>query len=345
MASIRDLAKLAEVSAATVSRVLNHDETISVSDETKERIFRIAKEMNYSLKDRKHSAKSTSLDMSVGLIIRHSETNEKTDPYFKDLREGIEKTAKKWRLKVDLLFRIRDKDKDWNLIPKYGVIVVIGRVADSYYDKILELNPHLIIVDNPYYRNNAFLVYNDFYQRTHEVMQYLYDTGHRQIAYIGGYQNILHLDGHTEKTRDDTRLDSYINFMISHDLSDEIQYHLGDWTTQSGYDLTLELLKDNKKLPTALVVGSDPLAIGVYHACHAQSIIIPDELSIVSFDDIGLTKYLEPKISSVHMDTKEMGVVVLQIAKSILAKDINNPIQIICQSKLNIRDSVKDLND
>lgn len=343
MVSIRDLAKLAEVSPTTVSRVLNDDPTIQVADETRHRIIELAKEMNYTPKNRKHSAKNTSLKLSIGLIIRHTPSSEQNDPYFKNLRDGIEQSAKKWRIKVDLLFRIKDTKKDWNLISQYGVIVIVGRMSDSFYDKVIHLNPHIIVVDNPYCQHPVFTVNNDFYDQTTKIMQMLYDLNHRHISYIGGYIKSVDENGTTYTSQQDSRLESYLHFMTKYNLDSSIHYYLGGWTPKDGYQLASQMLSQ-KKLPSAIVVGSDPLTIGVYQALKERNIKIPDDISVISFDDMGTTKYLTPSVSSVYIDTLDMGNVVLQIAKAIILKEISHPIKVTCQSQLNIRDSITKYN-
>lgn len=342
MISIRDLAKLAEVSAATVSRVLNNDPTISVTDETRERIITLAKEMNYTPKNRKHSAKNTATKMSVGLIIRHNTSTEQVDPYFKNLREGIEETAKKWRLKVDILFRVHDVNKEWERISEYGAIIVIGRMSLSFYDKITNLNPHIIVVDDPFCPKNICSICNDFYDKTTEILNYLVQNGHRNISYIGGYQAIIDENGQRTTSDLDSRLLSYQKFMKEHQLQQYIHYYLGQWTSQGGYQLIQDMLNQTMDIPTAIIVGSDPLAIGVYHALHSSGYRIPDDVSIISFDDIGLTKYLTPALSSVYMDTTEMGKVALNMAKSMLLGEFTIPIHVTCTSQLNIRESIKE---
>lgn len=337
--SIRDLAKLAEVSAATVSRVLNDDPTICVTDETRNRIKTLAKQMNYTPKNRKHSAKSTALEMSIGLITRHTKASEENDPYFKNIRLGIEEAAKKWRLKVDLLFRIRDENKEWENIKNYGAIIIIGRMSSSFYEKIMLYNHNIIVVDDPYCPKNIYSVYNDFYDKTTEILDLLIKYGHRNISYIGGYQSIADEHGDTTSSTLDSRLIAYQSYMKNHHLDEFMNCYLGEWSSQSGYSLTIELLKNNQ-IPSAIVVGSDPIAIGVYHALKSEGYHIPKDISIISFDDLSLPKYLQPTLSSVYLNTKDMGKIALNIAKSLISKEFSTPFQVICNSEIKLRDSI-----
>lgn len=343
--SIRDLAKLAEVSPATVSRVLNNDPTISVADETRERIITLAKEMNYTTKNRKHSAKTTTLEMSIGLIIRHNVMSEQSDPYFKNIRSGIEATAKKWRIKIDLLFRVRDQNKNWDLISEYGVIIIIGRMSNSFYEKVYSLNQKIIVLDNPFCPKYLFSINNDFYDQTQEILDLLIQNGHQRITYIGGYHSIVDENGQSVQSKLDTRLSSFEQYRDTHHLKNHLNYYLDQWTSQSGYQIVKQMIDTLPSLPTAIIAGSDPIAIGVYHALKSEGYKIPEDVSIISFDDIGLTKYLTPSLSSIYLDTTEMGKITLNLAKAIITKEFSTPIRITCTSQINIRDSIKFIKD
>lgn len=99
----------------------------------------------------------------------------------------------------------------------------------------------------------------------------------------------------------------------------------------------------SKDRPTAIVVASDPMAMGVYKAISKTGLTIPDDVSVVSFDDVEMNQYLVPSLSSVRMEAKEMGKTAVKLARDRMIEPSNMPMQLICASKLMIRESIKKL--
>ena len=148
MTSIRDIAKMAGVSAASVSRILNNDDSFSINENTRQRVIETANKLNYSKDKNKRGVKSNSDDLTIALIVRHEEDSERNDPYFLDIRRGIEREASKWRIRVVQAFRMRDKEKDWNQLARYGAVIMIGEMTEEATKKVYDINHKLILVDS-----------------------------------------------------------------------------------------------------------------------------------------------------------------------------------------------------
>ncbi|MFH0349113.1 LacI family DNA-binding transcriptional regulator [Leuconostoc citreum] len=108
MVSIRDVARQAGLSPATVSRVLNQDDTLQVTEQTRQRVIEVANKLNYQLKKsgRRTAAHHSTDKLSIALISTFSEERELNDPYFRSIRTGIEVAATRWQIKVDMVFRL-----------------------------------------------------------------------------------------------------------------------------------------------------------------------------------------------------------------------------------------------
>lgn len=91
-------------------------------------------------------------------------------------------------------------------------------------------------------------------------------------------------------------------------------------------------------------MGSDPMVLGVYKALNNHHISIPDDISVVSFDDVDINRFLTPTLSSVYMDTKEMGKTAVRLAKDLITENISIPLTVTCHSNLNKRESIKAIN-
>lgn len=339
MVSIRDIARLAGVSPATVSRILNYDKSFNINKETRARVIEIANRTHYSKDKTPRGPKSSGKGMTIGLILRHDAKTEPRDPYFVNIHQGIIDEAERWRLRLELLFTMHQKEKNWNEISKFGAIIIVGQMSNEAIKKIKKLNKNLIIIDAPPLVEDCNYINNDFAQKIEQIMEYLYKLGHRNIVYIGGKSSYVDMNGKTITSTSDNRSKAYLDWMKIHNLTQYSHAFLSQWGTEEGLKSGQKML-NLTPLPTAVVVGSDPMAIGVYKALSNNNIEIPKQISVVSFDDVDINKYLTPTLSSVYMDSTEMGRIAVRLAKSMIIEKNTFAIHVICQSKLNIRESI-----
>lgn len=339
MASIRDIAKMAGVSAASVSRILNNDKSFSINENTRKRVIEIANKLNYSTDKNKKGVRNVGDSLTIALIVRHDEESEHDDPYFREIRRGIEREAAKWRLRVIRAFRMRDHEKDWEQLSKYGAVVMIGEMTQDAIEKIVCYNEKLILVDNYSKLSNYDIIQTDFSQKTHEVLDVLYEKGHRNIAFIGGFGSKVTASGQSVQYKDEVRAVNYLNWMKLNNLEQYSTVYQGKWKAESGMNLAKEMLKQ-ENLPTAVLVASDPMAMGVYKAINEANLRIPEDISVISFDDIEMAQFLTPSLSSIRMNAEEMGRLAVRMAKERILEDRSMPIRVICSSDLKVRDSV-----
>lgn len=342
MPNIRDVAKMAGVSPASVSRILNHDHQFHINENTRQRVIEIAKRIGYS-KDKNKSGPKGQKGMSIGLILRHTQKNEANDPYFKNIHEGIVEEAKKWRLNTEVVFRMHDKNKDLDQLPKYGAIILVGQMTDEAIKSLQKKNANLIMVDANPNLDSVFYIKNDFEEQTKKILDYLYKLGHRNIAYIGGHSSIVDLAGKTILLDSDKRAVTYSNWMKLKGLDQYRQIYINNWSIENGFKLCNDLLADHG-VPDAILVGSDPMALGVYKSLNNHHVAIPKDVSVVSFDDVEMNRYLTPSLSSVYMDSVQMGRVAVKLAKEIMIDQSKEkmPLVITCKSTLHVRESIEE---
>lgn len=339
MASIRDIARIAGASPASVSRILNNDPTFHINDETRYRVIEVAKRLHYDKNKKKGGPKQKDPQLSIALVMRYDKERELNDPYFLNMHAGIDQEAKKWHLKVDQPFRIEQPDNRWDELANYGGAIIEGQMTADAIKKIQAINPNTIFIDVNTNIVGCNIVRNDFIEETVHILDTLHDLGHENIAYIGGKSEIMDLNGKAAFKQNDLRESGYLSWMKVHNLDKYIHYFTADWSIASALEAAKKLLQ-LKDRPTAVVVGSDPMAIGVYKVFNDAGISIPDDISIVSFDDVELTRYLTPTLSSVYMNTMEMGRVAVRLAKDLITETNKIPLTITCHSQLNIRDSI-----
>ncbi|MFD2114546.1 LacI family DNA-binding transcriptional regulator [Paenibacillus yanchengensis] len=340
MASIRDVAKKANISIGAVSRFLNNDPTLSISDEAKERIRRAVVALNYEKTDKTRKKRSVS---SLAIITAVSPEMEIDDPYFRNIRAGIEEEAKRHKVACNRKFSLFEGIDQVEQLSSLGAIIILGNASSEAIEQIKQVNENIVLLDNYNVSIGLDTVYADFELATKESLAYLYERGHRNIAFIGGNRFEYGLDGKREVKRDDIRHVTYVNWMKQKGLEQYCSAEIGDWTPQEGMRLVEEILDGNNR-PTAILVGSDPMAVGVYHGIQKRELTIGNDISILSFDDIEIARFLTPELSTSHIDTRELGRIGVRLAAERISDVRTIPIKVIIPTKLIERESVKRLD-
>lgn len=339
MTSIRDIAKLAGVSAASVSRILNKDATFSINENTRVRVLEIANQLDYSPKKNQKGGRNKGDQLTIALIVRHKEADEQEDPYFGQIRKGIEKEAARWRFRTVKAFYMRDKNKDWEQLKKYGAVIVIGEMTEEATKRLALFNKNIILVDN-YSNTQPFdCIQTDFAQKTASLLDTMYEKKHRNISFVGGISTKVDSEGQVQTSKDEVRATAYKTWMRLNNLEKYSQIYQGSWGPEEGLALGKKLLASDPR-PTAVIVASDPMALGLYKAINEANLKIPEDIAVASFDDIEMAKFMTPSLSSVKANPEEMGRLAVRLAKERMLEERTMPIRVICSSELILRDSL-----
>ncbi|MGN0026082.1 MAG: LacI family DNA-binding transcriptional regulator [Clostridium sp.] len=337
MATIKDIANVAGVSIATVSRILNFDKTLNVSEETRKKVFSTAEEMNYvTIKERKNKLKN----YTIGIICSFNEIKELSDPYFLSIRMAIEKKCLEDNIGFKSLYLSNFvKDNTYNYKDLDGIIA-IGIFESDEINKLRELSSNIIFIDSSPEEWEFDSLVVDLKYGTKKALDYLYNLGHKDIGYIGA-KVIAHnsIDGNELINY---REATYKEFMIDINNYREEWIFKGNFTPEDGYMLMKEALK-LKKLPSAFFIASDPMAIGAYKAIQEEGYSIPNDISIVGFDDIATAQYLSPSLTTVKIFTDYMGEIALETLMERIREERHISKKIVLPVKLIIRDSCKDV--
>ncbi|MGC6767899.1 LacI family DNA-binding transcriptional regulator [Enterococcus sp. LJL51] len=334
MAGIRDVARRAGVSPTTVSRFLNEDVKLSITNETKKRIEEAVKELDY-----KKGQSTRSRTASIAIITTVSEAEEIDDPYFRSIRLGIFEEAKKQKIAANRFFRL-DSGVKLEELEAFGCLIILGHLEESFLEEIYQHNNELLVVDDPFTSEKYDTVYSDIEGAARQNLDRLYKNGHRRIAFIGGVHTSHRPEGVTVKDDADVRAVTYKKWMAERGLEANIVMKLGEWNTQNGMKLAEELIEEQKgDLPTAIMVASDPMAVGVYRALQKAEVKIPKDISLVSFDNIEVAEYLTPPLSTVELRTMELGKQAIRFAKEKIDGVRSYPIRCVIPGEIIIRES------
>lgn len=308
MPTITDVALKANVSITTVSRVVNNS-SHKVHPATRERVRQVVHELDFR-PNALAKGLPTKKTLTIGIIIP-----DISNPYYSEIVRGIQNVADKAGYSVTLqntdgkqegiirsIYLLRDKSAD-------GVIFSGGIIAGYETLSILrELKERVVVIGRHQVDFPAVMV--DNMGGASQAVQHLIGLGHTKIAFIGGS------DGST--TTED-RLTGYRNALAQNGFHyDEKQVKQGSWNPRSGY-LMAKLLLRTKDRPTAIVCANDPMAFGAIKAAKEAGLSVPDDLGVVGFDNIPLSSYFDPPLTTVEIPIQEIGAASMKMLIGLLS--------------------------
>ncbi len=300
MVTIKQIATATGVSSSTVSRVLNSDMTLSVSDNTRQKVIDTAKQLNY-IKKAKKNEKQKAIHICVLTVF--SESREARDTYWRQIYMGIEKAAYQSGVLIDEIIRI-DQGVDAMLLGSFDAVIILGNISEEAITKIREINHNIVLVDSTVHYNDVTAVNPELSQMTYRILDELYGNGRRHIGFIGGDNDVLELDGTSKSKINDPRFDSYHEWMSLKQL--QPQSFIGDWRPETGSQGTVKLLADGNIID-ALVVASDPIAIGAISILKNYGLEPGKDIDIVSFDNLDIVAYIIPPLTTVELSPLALG--------------------------------------
>jgi len=325
-ARIKDVAKKASVSTATVSRVLNNKPT--VTEENRRKVLKAIEELNYTpnIHARAFRMKRS---LTVGMILPNL-----SNPHFPLMLKGAEEElrSKNYNLIIvnsdgiikyekEALNALRNKHVDG--------ILFIGSVYDKTVDNLIsKINLPLVLLGRRWSKSLPSVSINNF-ESMMKVFEYLYETGHRNYLYLGGPSNISS-SSDREKAANAFKLSK-------NDVS--ITIERGQFTYDSGYERAIKALSTKNINFDAIVCANDLIAFGALGSCKTLNIKVPEEISVTGFDNIDLAAQFTPSLTTVDQNTYEIGRKAAELLLEYIQKKRKNSKSIQLSSKLIIRDS------
>lgn len=326
MSTIKDIAELAGVSVATVSRVLNYDDTLNVQEGTKKKVFEAAEQLEYHMKEKKKRKRK----LKLGVICSYSPEEELEDTFYLSVRVAIEQEIEAEGFKRVVLSAEGSADQ----ASAVDGIICLGTFSRSTIEKIGSLNKPHIFVDTIGNLNHADSIITDIKHSMAQVMDYLWSMGHRRIGFIGGSE--LDSDGREVL---DSRLPAYWRFLEKKAALYEDFIKIGEYTPKDGYRLAKELLEQSET-PTAIFTANDSLAVGCYRAIQERGLQIPGDISVIGFNDISMAKYLAPPLTTVHVHMNFMGRQAVRMLAECIQSERTINMHVSVPTELMVRESV-----
>ncbi|NME84089.1 LacI family DNA-binding transcriptional regulator [Clostridium sp. SM-530-WT-3G] len=315
-----EIAKLAGVSRSTVSRVINNYS--NVPEETREKVLKVIKEHDY-VPHASARMLAGSKNRVIGLFIIDMKNKEKSmknritkSPYFLEFTSSAIETASEMGYTV--LVHIIHNEEGYEKIKECyynktisGGIFIGQNDGDEYIKEIIKRGYKVILIDQSIDNDDeiykkCMIVNADNFNGAYNATKYLIDKHHTQIA---------HITGETTKLSSNDRIRGYKQALK--DAGIPINKNLivnGEFVEKSGYDAVKKLLSKNIKF-TAIFASNDKIAFGAIKAIKEAGLKVPEDISVIGFDDIEASKYFDPPLTSIKMELVEMADIA---AKSII---------------------------
>jgi len=331
--TIKDVARLAGVHPSTVSRVINDD--FRISEKTKNKVLLIIKKLGYTPNAIARGLK-TKRTHTLGMLIP-----DITNPFFAEIARGVEDAANKNNFNV-ILCNTDDKPKKERTYLEIlrgkrvdGLILGTAHIKDK---SILGLEkkkfPYILVSRNIEKLNKNCIIVDDV-EGGIMATEYLIKIGHRRIAHITG----------PLKTRSAlNRLKGYKLVLKKHGIEykDELVGE-GDFKIKGGYQVMKRFLKLAEP-PTAIFAANDLLALGAMQAIQKKNFHIPEDFSVIGFNDIKLASFIYPPLTTIRQPMLEMGALAVKMLIKIIEEGEFNQRKEVLESKLIIRESCKKIN-
>ncbi|MFD2705698.1 LacI family DNA-binding transcriptional regulator [Salibacterium lacus] len=296
MATIKDIAEKAGVSLATVSRVLNYDESLSVTESTKKKIFEAAEELDYKKGKRKAPASA-----SVAVVHWYTEQEELEDLYYMSIRLGVEERCQTQGIQFvkyvyDDFIRQKPGGTDG--------IIAVGKFSTEQAEALTGVSPVIVFVDSSPDSEWYDAVTVNFEKAAKKGLQHFLNEGSRRIGYIGGRETYRLASEPIEDARETT----FQSFLKERGLYDPALFYVGSFTVGSGRELMESMLEEHRdNLPDAVFSANDTMAVGCLQVLHENGVQVPEEISLISVNDVSISKYMYPPLSTVKVYTEKMG--------------------------------------
>lgn len=295
--NIHEIARQANVSVATVSRALSGNG--SVREQTRQRILQIAEELNYKPSSVARGLSKKRTD-TIGVILP-----ELADEFFMDILHGIDEEA----YRANCYVMVSSSHSQRNIVETLlefmasgradGVILMAPQMHGEVAQFIRKSNRPIVLLNSHCDAGETVNFNINNYQGAYAMTEHLIGHGYKRIGMIQGPEGNCDAD---------ERFRGFKEALEQRSLALQKDWIVrGDFTSKSGYYGFMRLMSCQQK-PEAVFAANDMMAVGAYEAARSSSLKIPENVAVVGFDDIYLTRLLSPRLTTVHVPIQELGI-------------------------------------
>jgi DNA-binding LacI/PurR family transcriptional regulator len=341
--TLKDIAKASGVSISTVSRILNKDSSRKSSEETCKRVVQVARDLGYiseyQSKAQQLDADSSQASYSIGCILT-SDYESFVSPFFSTLLAGIQNELSRVGDELTYHFFVTNiKDPGFPQFLDTSALdcaIMLGRTSIENITLLRERIPSLVYAGVNDIGNDFDEVLCDAHAGAISAVRYAAGLGHKRIGFLGP-------TAQKDPVFNEHRYRGYMDGMAGCGLEIDDEYVQDTLLTSAdGYESMATMIK-RKKIPTALFCANDTVALGAMRALSENDISIPDDISIIGFDNIDTASYVKPALTTIAVPTKELGRLAVKVMLDKLESGRDYALRLTVPFKLIERESCKAL--
>lgn len=308
MVTLKEIAKAVGVSSATVSRVLNFDATLSITDAKRQAIIETAEALNYATPRNRNRVNQTGLTR-LALVHFLSPELELADPYYVGLRLGIERRCQQLKIETVKVYHTRSLP-DPALLQSASGVIAIGMQSADEIAWLRQYSRQLVFADFAPPDDSFDSVSADLTRAMRRLIDDLWALDYRRIGFVGW------MEEYSSDPLGEPRCRAYVDTMRKRGLFDpaicRTTMSPGRNAERAGYELARQMVAAGT-LPDALITCNDNVAVGVYRALNEADLAIPDDVAVASFNDTSVAQFLTPPLSTVHLPAEDIGETAVEL--------------------------------
>ncbi|MCC9089224.1 MULTISPECIES: catabolite control protein A [Bacillus] len=309
--TIYDVAREANVSMATVSRVVNGNPNVKPT--TRKKVLEAIDRLGYrpNAVARGLASKKTT---TVGVIIP-----DISSIFYSELARGIEDIATMYKYNIILSNSDQNTDKELHLLNTMlgkqvdGIVFMGGNITDVLVEEFKRSPVPIVLAASVEEQAQTPSVNINYEQAIYDSVQLLIEKGHKRIAFVSGPMS--------EPINSVRKLAGYKRALEEAGIAfDDVLVAEGDYSYDSGIEALANLLEQSDK-PTAVIAATDEMALGVIHGAQDRGVSIPEDLEVIGFDNTRLSLMVRPQLTTVVQPTYDIGAVAMRLLTKLMNKE------------------------
>lgn len=345
MITLKNLSEITGYSITTISRVLNNDKTLRVTEETKKIIKTIAETSGYkTLQSKKSKQKNKKLlyqRCCLGIVEPSNIQEHIQDPYYLYLKGFVEQEC--FNKKVEIVKIQYDvRNEKYNFFPKKKVdgVITIGHFSQKEIKDMTKITKNIVFLDCAPHDGNYSSVVADLQLGLKRGMDYLKECGHKNICFVGPKTapNIF------KEPEPEVKRIKFLEYIKEKNISNFCSLLECERSTESAYKKIKKFIDENiKNLPTVFLAVNESVAVGILNALKEKNIKVPEEISILSYNNTVFSSFINPPLSSISINSEHMAQTAVELAIKQARSKLFYPIQILTFPYITEKESIKKL--
>ncbi len=335
MATLRELAEYTGFSITTISRVLNDDPTMSVSEATRSSILEAAGKLHYKTASRRgKDTRDSALRLAIAEML--SPIEQLSDPYYLYLKNYAEQRCRDMGCAVTHLVKQEDTYR-LDFDEKINGILAIGIFSEAHILQLSELSQNLVFLDSSPNELNFDSVVLNFRLGIEQAVDYLLEHGHQHIGFIGPNSKLDDL----KRPAPEARRQHFIRYMQDKNLFDSAFLFDAEMNAQSARLVLSSHISSGSPMPTAILAANEECAIGAVSAAREAGLSVPKDFSVISFNDTVLSALTNPPLTSISTHVELMSSAAVELLIRRCTGGDNLPLKVVVPPTLTVRNSVR----